>query len=75
MQAIFLGTVTALGMEITITEMDVTDKGLPDDVALRDRKLADTYRRVLDIALARLAKAGTTDTIGRGDAAWRHPHR
>jgi endo-1,4-beta-xylanase len=41
-----------LGLEVMITELDVTDKWMPPDVALRDQRVAATYRRFLDIALA-----------------------
>jgi endo-1,4-beta-xylanase len=48
----FFERAAAMGLEIAITELDVTDKWMPADVALRDQKVADTYRRFLDIALA-----------------------
>jgi endo-1,4-beta-xylanase len=48
----FYERASALGLEIMITELDVSDKGLPADVALRDRLVARTYRRFLDVTLA-----------------------
>jgi endo-1,4-beta-xylanase len=48
----FYERVSALGLEIMITELDVSDKGLPSDVALRDQLVAETYRRFLDVTLA-----------------------
>jgi endo-1,4-beta-xylanase len=47
----FLADVAGLGLTIQITELDVTDEHAPADVAVRDRLVADTYRRFLDAAL------------------------
>jgi endo-1,4-beta-xylanase len=47
----FLDEVADRGLKILITEMDVLDDGLPADVAVRDRGVADVYRRYLDVAL------------------------
>jgi endo-1,4-beta-xylanase len=47
----FLADIAALGLTIQITELDVTDENAPADIALRDRLIADTYRRFLDAAL------------------------
>ncbi len=47
----FLAEIRGLGLEIQITELDVTDENAPPDIALRDRLVADTYRRFLDAAL------------------------
>jgi endo-1,4-beta-xylanase len=47
----FLAEIAALGLTIQITELDVTDEHAPADVAVRDRLVADTYRRFLDAAL------------------------
>jgi endo-1,4-beta-xylanase len=47
----FLADVASLGLTIQITELDVTDEHAPADVAVRDRLVADTYRRFLDAAL------------------------
>jgi endo-1,4-beta-xylanase len=47
----FLSEVAARGLKILITEMDVMDSGLPADRAIRDRKIADVYRRYLDVTL------------------------
>jgi endo-1,4-beta-xylanase len=48
----FYEQASALGLEIMITELDVSDKWLPTDVALRDQRVAQTYRRFLDVTLA-----------------------
>ena len=48
----FYERATALGLEIMITELDVSDKWLPTDVALRDLRVAQMYRRFLDVTLA-----------------------
>jgi endo-1,4-beta-xylanase len=47
----FLADIAALGLTIQITELDVTDENAPADTAVRDRLIADTYRRFLDAAL------------------------
>jgi endo-1,4-beta-xylanase len=47
----FLAEIAGLGLTIQITELDVTDEHAPADVAVRDRVVADTYRRFLDAAL------------------------
>lgn len=48
----FYERASELGLEIMVTELDVTDKRLPTDIAVRDRRVADTYRRFLDVTLA-----------------------
>jgi endo-1,4-beta-xylanase len=48
----FLRELAARGVRVMITELDVDDDGLPSDVAVRDRGVADVYRRYLDTALA-----------------------
>ena len=47
----FLAEIADLGLEIQITELDVTDEAAPADIARRDRLVADTYRRFLDAGL------------------------
>jgi endo-1,4-beta-xylanase len=47
----FLDEVADRGLKILITELDVLDDGLPADIAVRDRGVADVYRRYLDVAL------------------------
>jgi endo-1,4-beta-xylanase len=47
----FLADIAGLGLTIQITELDVTDENAPADIAVRDRLVADTYRRFLDAAL------------------------
>ena len=47
----FLAEIAGLGLTIQITELDVTDQHAPADFAIRDRLVADTYRRFLDAAL------------------------
>jgi endo-1,4-beta-xylanase len=48
----FLAEVADRGLDILITELDVLDDGLPADRRVRDRAVADAYRRYLDAALA-----------------------
>lgn len=48
----FLDEVVAMGYELVITELDVNDRDLPADVAVRDRLVADHARRYLDLMLS-----------------------
>jgi endo-1,4-beta-xylanase len=48
----FLDAVTGMGYDLLITEFDVNDDGLPDDIAARDRAVADYARAYLDITLS-----------------------
>jgi endo-1,4-beta-xylanase len=47
----FLDALRAMGLKILVTEFDIDDGGGPDDVATRDRAVADTGRRFLDVVL------------------------
>jgi endo-1,4-beta-xylanase len=47
----FLSELADRGLKIFITEMDVQDDGLPKAPGVRDRMVADVYRRYLDVAL------------------------
>lgn len=49
--AAFLREIAALGLEISITELDCNDAAFPDPVAERDAAVADLYRRFLDAVL------------------------
>lgn len=48
----FFRRIAALGLEIYITELDVSDRDLPDDVAERDAAVAEVYAKYLTAALA-----------------------
>jgi endo-1,4-beta-xylanase len=48
----FLDAVTGMGYQLVITEFDVNDRKAPDDIAVRDRMVADYARAYLDIMLA-----------------------
>lgn len=48
----FLRAVGDLGLDIYITEMDVTDQRLPGDITRRDQLVAKVYRDYLDAVLA-----------------------
>jgi len=48
----FLDEVTAMGYGLVITELDVNDKKAPDDLAIRDRMVADYARAYLDVMLS-----------------------
>jgi endo-1,4-beta-xylanase len=47
----FLAEVAALGLDVQITELDVTDERAPAAIAARDRLVAEAYARFLDAAL------------------------
>lgn len=53
--AAFLARIAALGLAIEITELDVDDRALAADAAVRDRAIADLVRRFLDVCLAERA--------------------
>jgi endo-1,4-beta-xylanase len=48
----FLRELTDRGLRVLITELDVLDDGLPADIHVRDRGVADVYRRYLDTVLS-----------------------
>ncbi len=48
----FLDEVSAMGLDLLITELDVSDRKLPTDIARRDAAVAATAREYLDITLA-----------------------
>ena len=48
----FVRDVAALGLEVYVTELDVTDRGLPPDIPARDAAVARVLRAFLDAALA-----------------------
>jgi endo-1,4-beta-xylanase len=50
--AAYLARVAALGVDIYITEFDVDDSSFPDDVAMRDAKVADRCEKFLSAVLA-----------------------
>lgn len=47
----FLADLASFGVDLQITELDVTDEKAPADIAVRDRLVADEYARFLDVAL------------------------
>jgi endo-1,4-beta-xylanase len=47
----FLDQVVAMGYKLVITEFDVNDRKAPDDIAVRDRMVADYSRAYLDVML------------------------
>jgi endo-1,4-beta-xylanase len=48
----FLDEVVGMGYNLVITEFDVNDQQAPDDIALRDRMVADYSRAYLDVMLS-----------------------
>ena len=48
----FMDEATGLGLDVLVTEFDVHDKGLPADIAERDRAVADHARAYLDLMLS-----------------------
>ena len=47
----FTSSIQELGVDIYLTELDVTDSALPDDIGTRDRVVADCYKRYLSDAM------------------------
>jgi endo-1,4-beta-xylanase len=47
----FLQAISDLGLDILVTELDVDDRTLPADVAVRDRVIADQYFKYLSFML------------------------
>ncbi|WP_299411955.1 endo-1,4-beta-xylanase [Acaryochloris sp. IP29b_bin.148] len=47
----FLREVSALGLKIMITELDVTDRAFPRDIDQRDRQVAEIYSEYLSVVL------------------------
>jgi endo-1,4-beta-xylanase len=45
----FLRNIADLGLKILFTEMDVMDKDLPTDIAIRDRAIAGLYEDILSV--------------------------
>ena len=63
----FLTELEDRGIEVYVSEMDVNDIGLPDDIETRDRLVADIYRDYLEVVLShrnvtRLAFWGLSDS-------------
>ena len=48
----FLDAVTAMGYKLVVTEMDISDKGLPTDFAQRDAIVADYGAAYLEVMLS-----------------------
>lgn len=48
----FLDEVTGMGLELVITEFDVSDKGLPTDIPARDAQVAAIAKEYLDVTLS-----------------------
>lgn len=48
----FLDEVTGMGYDLAVTEFDVNDQKAPDDIAVRDRMVADYARAYLDVLLS-----------------------
>ena len=48
----FLNQITDMGLKILVTEMDVRDFNLPNDIATRDQAVADRYYQYLNTVLA-----------------------
>lgn len=48
----FLDEVTAMDFDLLITEFDVSDKGLPTDIAHRDAQVAAIAKEFLDVTLS-----------------------
>ncbi|PSB59210.1 glycosyl hydrolase family 10 [Chamaesiphon polymorphus CCALA 037] len=62
----FLKNVASLGLKIMITELDVVDNKLPQDIDRRDRIIAGVYEDYLSVVLAQKAVVSVT-TWGLSD--------
>jgi endo-1,4-beta-xylanase len=62
----FLSDVASRDLEILVTEMDVLDDGLPAEIDIRDRAVADVMRRYLDVTLDERAVVSVV-TFGLSD--------
>jgi len=51
----FLDRVSDLGLKILVTELDVADSSLPNDIATRDQAIADIYYQYLNAVLSQKA--------------------
>ncbi|MEO0834571.1 MAG: endo-1,4-beta-xylanase [Cyanobacteria bacterium J06642_3] len=47
----FLSDVASMGLKIIISELDVSDQQLPQDIKLRDRLVAESYYQYLSVVL------------------------
>lgn len=66
----FLADVASLGLEIRITELDVSDRRLDADIQTRDNAVADAARQFVGVALDEPAVAGIV-TWGLADpSSW-----
>jgi endo-1,4-beta-xylanase len=54
----FVADIAAMGLKIVVTELDVRDDGLPADIGLRDRAVAEHARMWLDAVLPNPAVLG-----------------
>ena len=63
----FLDELAKRGMAIFITELDIQDAGLPADIEVRDKAVADLYKRFLTASLQQPAVKGVI-TWGLSDA-------
>jgi endo-1,4-beta-xylanase len=48
----FMSDIQKLGLKMMLTEMDVNDRDLPDDIPTRDKAVADVYASYLNTTLA-----------------------
>jgi endo-1,4-beta-xylanase len=69
-----------MGLAILVTELDVHDKGLPADIAVRDRAVADHARAYLDLMLSytqvkQVLTWGIVDHRSWLQERWRRPDR
>jgi endo-1,4-beta-xylanase len=62
----FLRAVEQLGVQLLITELDVDDRRFPADVGVRDKLVASTYRRFLEVVTANCSPVMVT-TWGLSD--------
>jgi endo-1,4-beta-xylanase len=73
----FLSQISARGLKIVITELDVDDRGAPADIHQRDRAVAEIYTRYLAAALDQpdvcaLVTWGICDPYSWYNSTWFH---
>jgi endo-1,4-beta-xylanase len=76
----FMDEIAGMGLAILVTEFDVHDKGLPADIAARDRAVADHARAYLDLMLSytqvkQVLTWGIVDHRSWLQDRWRRPDR
>jgi endo-1,4-beta-xylanase len=71
----FLDQIASHGIKIIVTELDVTDNGMPTDFSERDRMIAEMYQTYLSVALANTSAIAVVNWGLYDPEAWQnHPN-